>query len=51
MVDVTTNGDYKIVTGTETEILQEMNSDGVAIKDVVGFEHSSSTDAAVMYQE
>lgn len=51
MVDITTEGDYKIVTGTETEVLQEMNGDSVAIKDVLGFQHVDTSDVAVLYQE
>lgn len=43
-------GDYKIVRGTDTEVLTAMRDDGVAKADVLGFHQVDSTTAAVLYE-
>lgn len=50
MVSVTEDGDYKIVTGTASEVLTEVKNDGVSRKDFVGFHHDTDSDMTVMYE-
>jgi len=46
----TQTGDYKIVSGTETEVLTAMSNDQVTKGDVLGFQHDGSNTVAVMYE-
>ena len=50
MVSVTQDGDYKVVSGTAAEILTEMKNDQVTKADVLGFQHDTDSDMAVMYE-
>lgn len=43
-------GDYKIVRGTETEVLTAMRDDFVAKADVLGFHQIDASTVAVMYE-
>lgn len=42
-------GDYKIVTGTAAEVLQEVNEDSVSPKDVLGFDANGESEVEILY--
>lgn len=43
-------GDYKIVAGTDAEIVQELNDDRVSRKDVLGFQRADASTVSILYE-